>query len=125
MPDIAPSLFIRLSKMPSRMTGNRLAAILLGIFDKRMNKEGAISGILVGLIFTVVMIALMRSHAVFGLEEPVMHYRDFIGINAQGIGIVGMVLNFIVSYVVSRLTSEPPEHIQELVEDIRVPRVED
>ncbi len=89
-----------------------------------MNKEGAISGILSGLLFTMVMIILMRSHAVFGMEERILHYKDLpIPINAQGIGIVGMVINFIVSYVVSRTTSEPPERIQELVEDIRVPKV--
>ncbi len=98
--------------------------ILLGIFDKRMNKEGAIAGILSGLVFTVVMIGLMRSHVVFGMEERILHYRDFIGINAQGIGVVGMVINFLVSYVVSRMTSKPPEHIRELVEDVRVPEVE-
>lgn len=96
-------------------------AILLGIFDQRMNREGAISGILTGLIFTFTMILLMRSTQIFGTEEAILN--NFLGINAQGIGVVGMVLNFVVSFVVSRLTAAPPEEIQQLVEDIRVPYV--
>lgn len=94
-------------------------AILLGIFDKRMNREGAIWGILTGLIFTMVMILMMRSTQIFGTEAPVIN--DFLGINAQGIGVVGMILNFIVAYIVSRRTEAPPEEIQQLVEDIRIP----
>lgn len=97
--------------------------ILLGIFDKRMNREGAISGILTGLIFTMAMILLMRSPQIFGTEAPILN--DFLGINAQGIGIIGMVLNFVVSYFVSRSTPEPPAEIQQLVEDIRVPKVQE
>ncbi len=94
-------------------------AILLGIFDKRMNREGAIWGILTGLIFTMAMILMMRSTQIFGTDAPVIN--DFLGINAQGIGVVGMVLNFIVAYIVSRRTEAPPEEIQQLVEDIRIP----
>lgn len=96
-------------------------AILLGIFDKRMNRQGAVSGILTGLIFTFVMILLMRSVPLFGTEEPII--SSFFGINAQGIGVVGALLNFIVSYIVSRATSAPPQHIQQLVDDIRIPKV--
>jgi cation/acetate symporter len=96
-------------------------AILLGIFDKRMNREGATSGIVVGLVFTLVMILLMRSVQVFGTEEQII--TDFFGIQALGIGVIGALLNFIVAFVVSRLTSPPPEEIIQLVEDIRVPKV--
>ncbi|TFB13372.1 cation acetate symporter [Filobacillus milosensis] len=96
-------------------------AILLGIFDKRMNREGAIWGITTGLAFTVVMIALMRSVPVFGTEAPII--ESFFGINAQGIGVIGALINFIVSFIVSRRTPAPPEEIQQMVEDIRVPRV--
>lgn len=96
-------------------------AILTGIFDKRMNREGAVAGILTGLIFTFVMILLMRSTQIFGTEAPIL--EDFLGINAQGIGIVGMLLNFIVAYIVSRATTAPPKEIQDLVEDIRTPEV--
>ncbi|MBO8170762.1 MAG: cation acetate symporter [Bacillaceae bacterium] len=95
-------------------------AILLGIFDKRMNREGAIWGILTGLIFTATMILLMRSPQIFGTESAAID--SFLGINAQGIGIVGMILNFIVSFIVSRSTKEPPQEIQQLVEDIRIPK---
>ena len=95
-------------------------AILLGIFDRRMNKYGAIAGMLVGLGFTTVMIALMRAPQLFGAPEPLL--RDFFGISAEGIGIVGMVLNLITALVISRLTPPPPAAIQALVDSIRIPR---
>lgn len=98
-------------------------AILLGIFDKRMNKEGAVAGIVIGLTFTFTMILLMRSPQIFGTDTPILD--DFLGINAQGIGVVGMVLNFVAALVISRLTAAPPEHIQQMVEDIRVPKLAD
>jgi len=96
-------------------------AILLGIFDKRMNKEGATAGILVGLFFTATMIVLMRSSAVLGTPTDILH--DFLGIQALGIGIVGMILNFLVSLVVSRVTAPPPQEIQDLVEEVRIPEI--
>lgn len=98
-------------------------AIFLGIFDKRMNREGAIAGILTGLLFTFVMIVLMRSQQIFGTEQPLLD--SFLGINAQGIGVVGMVLNFVVSFIVSRATAAPPAEIQQMVEEIRTPDLED
>ncbi|MBO8163670.1 MAG: cation acetate symporter [Brevibacillus sp.] len=98
-------------------------AIFLGIFDQRMNREGAVAGILTGLIFTFVMILLMRSQQIFGTEQPIL--SSFLGINAQGIGVVGMVLNFVVAYFVSRATAAPPAEIQRMVEDIRTPDLAD
>jgi len=95
-------------------------AILLGIFDRRMNAQGAIAGMLVGLGFTSVMIGLMRAPQLFGAAQPVI--KDFFGISAEGIGILGMVLNLVTALIVSRLTPLPPTHIQELVDSIRVPR---
>jgi cation/acetate symporter len=95
-------------------------AILLGIFDRRMNAQGAIAGMLVGLGFTSVMIGLMRAPQLFGAAQPVI--KDFFGISAEGIGIVGMVLNLATALVVSRLTPPPPMHIQEIVDSIRIPR---
>ena len=95
--------------------------IVLGIFWKRCNREGAISGMIVGLIFTAVMILLMRSPQILGTEAPLMD--SFFGINAQGVGTVGMVLNFVVTVVVSRMTPPPPDSVQDLVEQIRYPRV--
>jgi len=90
-------------------------AIILGIFDKRMNKQGAIAGISVGLIFTFAYIV----YFVFMGGDK----NDYLfGIAPTGIGTLGMVLHFIVAYIVSRMTEPPPKHIQELVESIRIPR---
>ena len=88
--------------------------IILGIFDKRMNKEGAITGILVGLIFTSTYIV----YFIFlgGLPEDYL-----FGISPTGIGTLGTLLHIIVAFVVSRMTPPPPPHIQALVEKIRIP----
>ncbi len=94
--------------------------IVMGIFDKRMNREGAISGLVTGLVFTLVMIGMQRSVQIFGTPAPLM--GDFLGINAQGIGVVGMLLNFVVAFIVSRLTPPPPKEVQDLVEHIRIPK---
>ncbi|MDY7094636.1 MAG: sodium:solute symporter family protein [Acidobacteriota bacterium] len=87
--------------------------ILLGIFSKRTNRQGAIAGMVVGISFTAFYIIGNRF---FGMEPFVF------GISAQGIGAVGMVLNLVTTLVVSRLTPPPPEEIQEMVESVRVPR---
>jgi cation/acetate symporter len=94
--------------------------ILLGVFDKRMNDKGAIAGMIVGIVFTTVMIIGMRSVQLLGTETPMI--PPFFGITAQGIGTVGMLFNFIVAFAISRSTEPPPEHIQEMVENVRVPR---
>ena len=97
--------------------------IILGIFWKRATKEGAIWGMISGLTFTAVMILLIRTPQILRfleLEKPVL--ESFFGINAQGIGTVGMLLNFAVMVVVSLLTPPPPHHVQEMVEGIRYPR---
>jgi cation/acetate symporter len=88
--------------------------IILGVFDKRMNKEGAISGILVGLIFTFGYIV----YFVFlgGAKEDYL-----FGIDPTGIGTIGTLLHLIVAFVVSRMTPPPPQEIQDLVERIRIP----
>ncbi|NEP47544.1 MAG: cation acetate symporter [Moorea sp. SIO3C2] len=86
--------------------------ILLGVFDKRTNREGAISGMVVGLIFTTVYIIGVKFYSMTPW---------FFGISPEGIGTVGMVLNFIVTVVVSRLTPPPPAEIQEMVEMLRTP----
>ena len=87
--------------------------IILGIFDKRMNREGAIAGMIVGLGFTTFYIV--------GAQFFDMSLW-FFDINAQGIGTIGALFNFIVALVVSRVTPAPPLHIQEMVEGVRVPR---
>ena len=88
--------------------------IIMGVFDKRMNKEGAIAGMAVGLTFTFFYII----YFVFmgGAKEDYL-----FGIAPTGIGTIGMLIHFVVAYVVSRATPPPPTEIQELVESIRLP----
>ncbi|MDM8518410.1 sodium:solute symporter family protein [Anaerolineales bacterium HSG6] len=94
--------------------------IILGIFDKRMNDKGAIAGMIVGIVFTSIMIIGMRSVQLMGTDEALI--GPFFGISAQGIGSIGMLLNFAIAFGVSRSTDEPPDHIQEMVENVRIPR---
>jgi cation/acetate symporter len=93
-------------------------AILLGIFYKRMNAEGAISGMVVGLLFTIAYIVY------FALLNPELNNKDhwWFGISPEGIGTIGMLLNTAVALTVSRFTPPPPPEIQKLVERIRIPR---
>ncbi|MDZ7704671.1 MAG: sodium:solute symporter family protein [Trueperaceae bacterium] len=91
-------------------------AIVLGIFDKRTNNYGAISGMLTGIIFTAfyIITAVPR----FGIG-----WGNWIfDISPQGIGTIGMLISFAVTYTVSRMTAEPPAEIQALVENVRYPR---
>ena len=92
-------------------------AILLGIFWKRMNKEGAIAGMLVGLVFTASYIAAFK---ILGLPDTAEHW--LFGISPEGIGTIGMLLNMAVAIGVCLVTSAPPKDVQDLVEAIRVPR---
>ncbi len=90
-------------------------AIILGIFYKRMNKEGAIAGMLSGLIFTFAYIVYF---VFMGGDKA-----DYLwGIAPTGIGTIGMILHFIVAIVVSKFTPAPPQEVQDLVESIRIPR---
>lgn len=93
-------------------------AIVLGIFDKRMNKEGAISGMVAGI--TLMLFYMMK----YKLQMFGGGTADdwWFGISPEGFGTVAMVVNLIVSMVVSRMTPPPPEEVQEIVENIRVPR---
>ena len=95
--------------------------IIMGIFSKKVNREGAIAGMLVGLIFTMGYIMAYK-----GIFIPVMienvEANWLFGISPEGIGVVGMLLNFAVAFGVSKVTAEPPEHIQHMIEDIRVPK---
>lgn len=87
-------------------------AIALGIFDKRANREGAIAGMLVGIAFTTEYVVGAKFY-----DAPLW----FFGISPEGIGAVGMVLNCIVTVVISRLTAPPPTEVQNLVEVLRTP----
>ena len=93
-------------------------AIILGIFDKRMNREGAISGMIVGILFTASYIFYFTPQ----LGGPGSRENFWFGISPEGIGTLGMIFNFLVSIVVSRFTAPPPAVVQELTENIRFPR---
>ncbi len=93
-------------------------AIILGIFYKRMNKYGAVFGMVAGITFTAGYIIF------FKLVHPELNHADhwLFGISPEGIGTVGMLINVTVALVVSSMTPAPPVAIQRLVDDIRVPR---
>ena len=89
----------------------------MGIFSKRMNREGAISGMLVGIIFTTSYIVY------FKFINPAASKPEnwWFGISPEGIGTLGMVFNFITAWAVCSFTPPPPAEVQAMVENIRVP----
>jgi cation/acetate symporter len=93
-------------------------AIILGIFSKRTTREGAILGMILGITFTAAYIVW------FKLLHPELNTADhwWLGISPEGIGTVGMLLNFAVTMGISRITPEPPDVVQILVDKVRVPR---
>ncbi len=93
-------------------------AIILGIFYKKMNKEGAIAGMLSGIAFTASYIIY------FKFINPAASSPEnwWFGISPEGIGTLGMCLNFVVSIVVNKFTAEVPDDVQEMVESIRYPK---
>ena len=92
-------------------------AIVLGIFQKRMNKEGAIAGMVVGFTFTAAYIIY------FKIINPAADSADnwFFGISPEGIGSLGTIANLVVALAVAKFTPEPPAKVQEIVENIRLP----
>jgi cation/acetate symporter len=117
-------------------------AIFLGIFYKRTNRAGATLGMIVGLVFTLVYIVLCTSNKLFPMlyddpenALPLLTEANYLfagwfgglgfgeqGIRPQGIGTIGMILNFVVTLTVSSLTAPPPKEVIELVESVRVPK---
>lgn len=99
-------------------------ALMMGIFSKRINMAGAVLGMLVGLVFTSVYIFLYLGWFFIPGTNVLPNTPDahWLGISPAGIGPVGALLNFIVAYVVSMATKEPPRDVVELVESIRVPK---
>lgn len=93
-------------------------AIIMGIFSKTMNKEGAIAGMVIGLLFTASYIIY------FKFVDPTANVAAnwFLGISPEGIGMVGMVVNFAVAAIVCKVTAAAPAHVQEMVESIRFPK---
>jgi cation/acetate symporter len=93
-------------------------AIILGIFYKKMNREGAVAGMIVGLLFTLSYIAF------FKLIFPEYNTPEYwwFGISPEGIGTLGMIVNLLVSLAVGMIFPDPPEEVQDMVESIRYPR---
>jgi cation/acetate symporter len=92
-------------------------ALFMGIFVKSMNREGAIAGMVAGLGFTWIYIAW------FKFWEPTANLTEnwWFGISPEGIGFVGMIVNFVVAFTVAQFTAKPPEKVRELVDSIRIP----
>ncbi|MEL6304322.1 MAG: sodium:solute symporter family protein [Bacteroidota bacterium] len=95
-------------------------AIVMGIFSKRMNKEGAIAGMVAGLGITIYYIARFKLGWI-GSPENSGPDNWWFGISPEGFGTIGMIINFIVSIAISQFTPAPPEEVQEIVENIRIP----
>ncbi|EAZ82180.1 sodium:solute symporter family protein [Algoriphagus machipongonensis] len=92
--------------------------IIMGIFSSRINKEGAIAGMLSGLIFTLAYIIY------FKFISPEFNTSDhwWFGVSPEGIGSIGMLINFVVCVLVSRVTPAPPQDVQDMIQEIRIPR---
>lgn len=92
--------------------------IIMGIFSKRMNNKGAISGMISGIVFTMAYIIY------FKFVNPTANHSDnwFLGISPEGIGTIGMCINFLVAFVVFKMSDDAPQEIQDLVESIRFPK---
>ncbi|MDO8988831.1 MAG: sodium:solute symporter family protein [Sideroxyarcus sp.] len=100
-------------------------AIMMGIFSKKMNKEGAIAGMLSGLFITLFYVFAHKGiFFIKGTEflDLIGGPNPFFGITPEAFGAIGALVNFGVAFVVDKFTKEPPEHIQHLVESVRTPR---
>ena len=94
-------------------------AIVLGIFYKKMNKEGAVAGMVVGIS---VMLLYMIKYKLGWFDEVLPDKKEWwFGISPEGFGTVAMIANFVVSIVVMQFTPPPPQEVQDIVEDIRIP----
>lgn len=98
-------------------------AIILGIFYKKMNKEGAVSGMIVGLLFMLFYMLKFKFGIFDGGKAAVDGLKAdwWFGISPEGFGTIAMLVNFAVALTVNAFTKEPPEHVQEIVENIRIP----
>jgi cation/acetate symporter len=92
-------------------------AIILGIFYKKMNKEGAVTGMIIGVLLMLFYMTKFK----FGWFGGGTKDDWWLGISPEGFGSVAMILNFIVSLTIMKLTKEPPKSVQEIVENIRIP----
>ncbi|HOI52039.1 MAG TPA: cation acetate symporter [Azonexus sp.] len=100
-------------------------AIMMGIFSKKMNKEGAIAGMLAGLFVTLFYVFAHKG--IFFIKgtdfvDMIGGANSFFGITPEAFGAIGALVNFVVAFLVDKVTKEPPEHIQHMVENVRIPR---
>ena len=98
-------------------------AFILGIFYKKMNKEGAVSGMIVGISLMVFYMLKFKFGIFDGGKTAVAGLKAnwWFGISPEGFGSIAMLVNFTVSLIVNRFTAEPPKEVQEIVENIRIP----
>ena len=98
-------------------------AIVLGIFYKKMNKEGAIAGMIVGILLMLFYMLKFKFGIFDGGKEAVAGLKIdwWFGISPEGFGTVAMIVNFAVSIIVMQFTPAPPQNVQDIVEDIRIP----
>ena len=100
-------------------------AIMMGIFSKKMNKEGAMAGMLSGLFITLFYVFAHKGLFFIkgtGYTDLIGGPNSFFGITPEAFGAIGALVNFAVAFAVDKVTKEPPEHIQHMVESVRVPR---
>jgi cation/acetate symporter len=99
-------------------------ALMFGIFNKRVNRTGAVVGMLVGLTSTLVYIFVFKGWLFIPGTNNFPNTADYwlFGIQPEAFGAIGALLNFASAWIVSKVTAPPPDHIQHLVEDVRVPR---
>ena len=98
-------------------------AIILGIFHKKMNKEGAVAGMIVGLLLMLFYMLKFKFGIFDGGKEAVEGLKAswWFGISPEGFGTIAMIVNFIVAFVVNSFTPAPPQDVQDIVEHIRIP----
>ena len=98
-------------------------AIILGIFYKKMNKEGAVTGMIVGILLMLFYILKFKFGVFDGGKATVSGLADqwWFGISPEGFGAIAMIFNFISALIVNRFTSPPPKEVQQIVENIRIP----
>ena len=98
-------------------------AILLGIFYKKMNKEGAVSGMIVGISLMLFYMLKFKFGVFDGGKEAIESLKEawWFGISPEGFGTIAMIVNFVVAVTVNKFTPEPPDEVQEIVEHIRIP----
>ncbi|MEO5695596.1 MAG: VC_2705 family sodium/solute symporter, partial [Burkholderiaceae bacterium] len=100
-------------------------AIMMGIFSKKMNKEGAMAGMLAGLFVTLFYVFAHKGlFFIKGTDylDLIGGPNSFFGITPEAFGAIGALVNFAVAFAVDKVTKEPPEHIQAMVEAVRIPR---